>query len=47
MFRPVRTLFLVLLAYLSGVFVERFNHSDRCLDRGGMVSDGLCIGVLE
>ncbi|WP_238840843.1 hypothetical protein [Roseobacter cerasinus] len=47
MLRPIRTLFLLLLAFLAGLFVERANHRDSCLDRGGTLSEGLCIGVEE
>ncbi|MGZ2259165.1 hypothetical protein [Roseobacter sp. A03A-229] len=47
MFRPIRTLMLVLVAFLAGLFVERANHRDSCLDRGGAMSEGLCIGVDE
>jgi hypothetical protein len=46
MFRPIRTLILLLLAFVSGVFFERLNHTDRCLDRGGMVLDDLCFGLV-
>ncbi|WP_299673752.1 hypothetical protein [uncultured Roseobacter sp.] len=47
MFRPIRTLMLVLVAFLAGLFVERANQRDSCLDRGGAMSEGLCIGVDE
>lgn len=47
MLRPIRTLFLVVLAFLAGLFVERANHRDSCADRGGAMSEGLCIGVEE
>ncbi|WP_298839856.1 hypothetical protein [uncultured Roseobacter sp.] len=47
MFRPVRTLILVLLTFFAGIMYERARQSDTCLDRGGAVSEGICIGVDE
>lgn len=47
MFRPIRTLILILFAFVAGVFFERAAEGDRCLDRGGALSEGLCIGVEE
>jgi hypothetical protein len=43
MFRPIRTLVLILVAFTMGVFYERFEQSDRYLDRGGAMSGPLCL----
>ena len=47
MFRPLRWFFLLAAAFLAGVFVERAAHRDHCLDRGGAMSEGLCMGAEE
>ncbi len=47
MFRPIRSLMMIFFAFLAGIFFERAGSSDRCLDRGGAMSEGLCIGVDE
>ncbi len=47
MFRPIRSLMLITVAFLAGIFFERANQRDTCLDRGGAISEGLCIGVEE
>jgi ribose/xylose/arabinose/galactoside ABC-type transport system permease subunit len=45
MFRPVRFLIVVLLAFLAGVLFERSNTSDRCTAAGGRMDAGLCRGI--
>jgi len=42
MFRPIRTIFLMVLVFLGGVFFERSQYSDRCTERGGEMRVGLC-----
>jgi hypothetical protein len=43
MFRPIRSLIFILIAFTMGVFYERSEQSDRCLDRGGAMSGPLCL----
>ncbi|WP_211299450.1 hypothetical protein [Pukyongiella litopenaei] len=45
--RPVRTALLLALAFAAGIFWERSNQGDRCLDAGGALRNGLCIGARE
>jgi hypothetical protein len=47
MFRPIRTLFLIMIAFGTGLLFERSQQKDMCLDRGGAMSEGICIGVDE
>ncbi|XDA99144.1 hypothetical protein AB1M95_04340 [Sulfitobacter sp. LCG007] len=47
MFRPIRTLMLIGVAFLAGLFTERANQRESCLERGGEMSEGLCLGVEE
>lgn len=47
MFRPVRTIIMLLVTFVAGVLFERAAQKDQCLDRGGALSEGLCIGVDE
>ncbi|WP_300033571.1 hypothetical protein [uncultured Roseobacter sp.] len=47
MFRPVRTLIMVLLTFFAGIMYERARQSDSCEARGGAMSEGICIGVDE
>ena len=44
MFRPVRTLILMVVVFVSGLFYERYQHLERCEAAGGTVRDGLCQG---
>ncbi|NRP14257.1 hypothetical protein XMM379_000414 [Aliiroseovarius sp. xm-m-379] len=44
-FRPIRTILLLGSVFLAGVFFERFQMKDTCLDRGGSVQNGICTGV--
>lgn len=45
MLRPVRTLVMLLVAFVAGLLYERNLQTDRCLDRGGHMSQGLCEGT--
>ncbi len=45
MFRPIRTIFLLLLVFFAGLAFEKYQHSDRCIASGGTVTQGLCIGA--
>ncbi|WP_298974749.1 hypothetical protein [uncultured Roseobacter sp.] len=47
MFRPIRTLILIVVAFVTGIFFERAAHRDACVDRGGAMSEGLCLGAEE
>ena len=42
MFRPVRLLVLVVLAFLAGIMTERYNLSERCAALGGTMADVFC-----
>ncbi len=44
MFRPIRTLILLVVAFLAGIFFERYQHLERCTAAGGAVRNGLCQG---
>lgn len=45
LFRPFRTLFIILIAFVAGVIYERQSHTDRCLDLGGSIQNGFCLGA--
>lgn len=47
MFRPVRTLIIITIAFCVGLLFERSNQRDLCRDRGGAMSEGLCMGADE
>jgi len=42
--RPIRTLFLIFVAFWVGVLYERFELSEKCQNRDGRVVDGICYG---
>lgn len=42
MFRPVRTLIILLVAFVAGLFYERNLQNERCIERGGQMVDRLC-----
>ena len=44
MFRPIRTLILIFIAFWAGVLYERSQQVDKCLDRGAHLVDGVCLG---
>ncbi|MEM9577359.1 MAG: hypothetical protein AAF999_10140 [Pseudomonadota bacterium] len=45
MFKPIRMLVLILIAFLAGVLFERHNTSEKCGAAGGRIDAGLCRGV--
>ncbi|WP_299968058.1 hypothetical protein [uncultured Roseobacter sp.] len=45
MLRPLRTLFLILLAFVAGILTERSNQKSACADAGGEVTGGVCLGA--
>lgn len=45
LFRPIRTLILLGIAFIAGVLYERFSMEDRCLDAGGAMQRNLCAGI--
>lgn len=45
MFRLIRLIIFVLLAFVVGQFYERSQTSERCAAVGGKMTNGLCIGV--
>lgn len=47
MFRPVRTILLMMFTFVAGVFYERATYKETCANRGGEISEGLCLGVEE
>lgn len=47
MFRPIRTIMLFLFAFVAGVLFEKSAQNEHCQDRGGAMSEGLCLGVDE
>lgn len=47
MFRPLRTLFLVLAAFVAGIFFERGAQREACLEAGGSYAAGLCTKGIE
>ncbi|MHA6266299.1 hypothetical protein [uncultured Aliiroseovarius sp.] len=44
LFRPFRLILIVGAGFLAGLLFERNSMTDRCLDRGGAVDRGICIG---
>jgi len=45
MFRFIRTLLYIAIAFWAGLQFERFIATDKCLDRGDRMIDGVCSGV--
>ncbi len=45
MFRPIRTLMVMAMVFVSGIFYERFQHGERCVAAGGEMHSGLCTGA--
>lgn len=43
MLRPVRTLVLLIFAFLAGVFYERNGHLERCEADGGRIVNTICL----
>ena len=46
MFKPVRLLILLLVAFVAGLLFERYKVSEKCSASGGRMDAGLCRGVL-
>ncbi len=42
MFRPVRTLITMAVVFLAGVFFERHNQAERCMEAHGKLQAGIC-----
>lgn len=42
MFRLIRLILFVTLAFFAGMMWERFTEGERCADRGGIMEGGLC-----
>lgn len=42
MFGLIRTMILVLLAFVGGLLFERSQMSDACYGAGGKMHDGVC-----
>lgn len=47
MFRLVRLLFLLVAAFVAGFFYAEMTRSERCVELGGTVQGGLCLGGAE
>ncbi|MFD1160431.1 hypothetical protein [Roseovarius aestuarii] len=45
MFRPIRTLIIMAMVFIAGVFYERHQHGERCVAAGGEMKSGLCTGA--
>ena len=47
MFRLMRFIVLLGAVFVAGILYERNGMADNCLDRGGHVVKGICIGAKE
>lgn len=45
MFGLLRTMFIVLIAFLVGLMFERNQAADACAAEGGAMTKGICRGV--
>lgn len=45
MFRIIRALILVLVAFVAGLLFERSEARTACEDAGGVMQGGICRGV--
>jgi len=45
MFRLVRLVVLVMIAFLAGLLLERSQQGERCIAAGGDMRAGLCVGA--
>jgi hypothetical protein len=45
MFKLIRLIIFVLLAFVAGQFYERSQNSERCATLGGDMDAGLCKGI--
>lgn len=42
LFRPIRTIVIVTIAFVAGMVYERSNANERCTTAGGQMINGLC-----
>lgn len=42
MFGLIRTVVLILIAFVVGLLFERSQAAEACLDQGGKMRDGVC-----
>lgn len=42
LFRPIRTIVIVTIAFVAGMVYERSNANERCLNAGGTQINGIC-----
>ena len=47
LFRPFRLILIIAAGFWAGLLFERNMMIDRCLDRGGSVDRGVCVGIGE
>jgi len=47
MLRLIRILVLLGAVFVAGILYERNGMADNCLDRGGHVVNGICLGARE
>jgi hypothetical protein len=47
MFRLLRILILLGAVFVAGILYERNGMTDNCLDRGGNIEKGICIGARQ
>ncbi|MBW4709291.1 hypothetical protein KX928_15980 [Roseobacter sp. YSTF-M11] len=45
LFRPIRTLIVIVIAFMAGLLFERSRISDSCATAGGTMLAGLCRGA--
>ncbi|WP_199910718.1 hypothetical protein [Loktanella sp. Alg231-35] len=45
MFRLLRTLILVMFAFVAGMLFEREGRKDTCQNGGGLWVENICVGV--
>ncbi|MFT6022116.1 MAG: hypothetical protein ACI9PY_000221 [Ascidiaceihabitans sp.] len=45
MFRLIRTIFLVAIAFVSGILYERYGGASACENSGGTYVNGECEGT--
>ena len=45
MFRLIRTLILVMIAFVAGLLFERSQAAEACVAAGGTMAAGLCKGA--
>ncbi|MCT4554842.1 MAG: hypothetical protein N4A53_09170 [Pelagimonas sp.] len=42
MFRLIRVVFLLMFAFVAGIFFERSNQAELCAQSNGQMTAGLC-----